>query len=374
MERSEALTTSSAPLREGTGSYIDWPAILAGTVVAAALGGLFTTFGAALGLGAVSAEPGEGSFNLMMVITAFWVIVTLIVSFAAGGYIAGRMRRRIDNANADEVQTRDGINGLVVWGLATLLTGWMAASALGTATTAVGSAVGGVAQAAGTAVGGMAQAAGSTVGGVVSAAGSAVGGVAQGIGQTATAAIEDDGISSYLNDTLLRPALDGAANGPSTTPRQPAMDDAELARQTGAIIANVFKTGEVSDDERAFLVAATASRTDLSEAEVEARVDQAVTAAQDARAQAEEAIATAQAQAEEALAAAEAEAARLAEEAQQAAIDAAETARKAAIMTAFLLTAAALVAAAAAIAAAVRGGLHRDEGRIFGGLSYRITR
>lgn len=374
MERSEAMTASAAPAREVSGSYIDWPAIFAGTVVAAALGGLFTTFGAALGLGTLSAEPGEGSFSLMLVITAFWVVVTLIVSFAAGGYIAGRMRRRIDNASADEVQARDGINGLVVWGLATLITGMMAASAIGTATTAVGTAVGGVAQAAGTAVGGVAQAAGSTVGGAVSAAGAAVGGVAQGIGGAASAAIEDDGISSYLNDTLLRPVLDGAANGPSTTPRRPATDDAELARQTGAIIANVFRTGEITDDERSFLVAATASRTNLSEAEVNARVDEAVTAAQDARAQAEEAIATAQAQAEEAMAAAEAEAARLAEEAKQAAIDAAETARKAAIMTAFLLTAAALVAAAAAMAAAVRGGLHRDEGRIFGGLSYRITR
>src|SRR5690606_30959649 len=131
-----------------------------GTVVAAALGGLFTTFGAALGLGAISAEPGEGSFSLMLVITALWVIISLIVSFAAGGYIAGRMRRRVDAASADEVQTRDGINGLVVWGLATLITGWMAASAIGTATTAVGSAVGGIAQAAGTAVGGVAQAAG----------------------------------------------------------------------------------------------------------------------------------------------------------------------------------------------------------------------
>ena len=374
MERTEHLTASAAPAQTVAGSYIDWPAIFAGTVVAAALGGLFTTFGAAIGLGAISAEPGEGSFSLMMVLTAFWVIISLIVSFAAGGYIAGRMRRRIDNASADEVQTRDGINGLVVWGLATLIVAWMGASAVGTAVTAVGSAAGGVAQAAGTAVGGLAQAAGSTVGGVVSAAGSAVGGLAQGAGQAVTAAVEDEGISTYINDTLLRPALDGAQNGPATTPRRPALDDAELARQTGAILANIFKTGEISDDERSFLVAATASRTSLSEQEVEARVDQAVTAAQDARAQAEEAIATAQAQAEEAMAAAQAEAERIAAEAQQAAIDAAETARKAAIMSAFLLTAAALVAGAAAVAAAVRGGLHRDEGRIFSGLSYRITR
>ena len=32
------------------GSYVDWPAIFAGTVVAVAIGLLLTTFGAALGL------------------------------------------------------------------------------------------------------------------------------------------------------------------------------------------------------------------------------------------------------------------------------------------------------------------------------------
>lgn len=363
MERSEAVTAAAAPVVPLDRSYIDWPAVLGGAVVAAATAGLFTAFGAALGLSTISAEPGEGNATLWMAITAFWIVVSLIAAFMAGGYVAGRMRRRVDNASADEVMVRDGMNGLVVWALGTLLAGWMAASAIGTAVTAVGNVAGGVAQAAGTAVGGVAQAAGTAVGGVAQAAGTAV-----------TAAVTDDGTADWLNDTLMRPMLDGATAGTTAgtttdgttttagaTPATPATDPAELSRQTGAILANVLRTGEVSDDERAFLVAATAQRTGLPEAEVEARVDAAVTGAQEARANAEQALADAQAQAEQ-----------MAAEAQDAAIAAAETARKSAILTAFLVTAAALIAAAAAVAGATRGGRHRDEGTIWAGFTYRF--
>ncbi len=361
MERTEALTAASAPVVPLDRSYIDWPAVLGGAVVAAATAGLFTAFGAALGLATISAEPGEGSGMLWMAVTAFWIVVSLIAAFMAGGYVAGRMRRRVDSASADEVMVRDGMNGLVVWGIGTLLAGFMAASAIGTAVTAVGNVAGGVAQAAGAAVGGVAQAAGTAVGGVAQAAGTAVGGVAQAAGTAVAAATGDDGTADWLNDTLMRPMLDGATAGAPVTPATPAEDPAELSRQTGAILANVLRTGEVSDDERAFLVAATAQRTALPEAEVEARVEAAVTGAQEARATAEQALADAQAEAE-----------RLATEAQDAAIAAAEVARKSAILTAFLLTAAALIAAAAAIAGATRGGRHRDEGTVWGGFTYRF--
>ena len=39
---------------------------------------------------------------------------SLVASYLAGGYIAGRMRRRVESATDDEVTARDGINGLVV--------------------------------------------------------------------------------------------------------------------------------------------------------------------------------------------------------------------------------------------------------------------
>lgn len=358
MERTEAMTTASAPHRDITGAYIDWAAVLGGAVVAAAIGGLFAAFGAALGLSTISAEPGEGSFNLWIVVTALWLVISLVASYLAGGYIAGRMRRRVDDASADEVATRDGINGLVVWGLGVLVTAWMAAGAISGAATAVG-----------TAATTAATAAGSAVGGVVQGAGTAVGGAVQGVAQAAGAAVPDDandGLMDYISSALMRPEVgamnQGVQQGDGTTsPGVPSMDDAELARQSGVVLGNVLRTGEISEDDRAFLIAAVARRTGQSDAEVEARVDQAVTAVQEARQNAEAAVAQARAEAE-----------RLANEAEETAIAAAETARKSAILTAFLLTAAALVAGAAAVSGAVRGGQHRDEGRIWGGFSYRV--
>ena len=350
MERTETMTTASAPRREMPGAYIDWAAVLGGAVVAAAIAGLCTAFGAALGLSTISAEPGEGSFGVWLAVTALWIVVSLVLSYLAGGYVAGRMRRRVDDAPADEVAARDGINGLVVWGLGMLVTAWMAAGAVGGAVSAVGAA---------------ASAAGSAAGGIAQGAGAAVGGAVQGVAQAAGAAVPedaDDGLLDYLNSTLMRPGVEGIRQLAGTAlPGAPATDDAELARQTAAVLGNVLRTGEISEEDRAFLVAAAARRTGQTEAEVEARVDQAVTSVQEARASAEEAAAATRAEAE-----------RLAQEAEDAAIAAAETARKSAILTAFLLTAAALVAGAAAVSGAVRGGRHRDENRIWGGFTYRF--
>lgn len=354
MERTETLSAASAPRGEVPGAYIDWAAVLGGAVVAAAIAGLFTAFGAGLGLSTISAEPGEGSFNAWLVVTALWFVVSLVASYLAGGYIAGRMRRRVEDATADEVAARDGINGLVVWGLGMLVTAWMAAGAISGAASAVGTA----ATAAGSAVGGVAQGVGSTAGGAL-----------QGVAQIAGAAVPentDDGVLDYVNSTLMRPAVDGLRQGAqqtggTTSPGTPSMDDAELARQSGVVLGNVLRTGEIPDGDREFLIAAVARRTGQTEAEVEARVDQAVTTVQETREKAETALADARAEAE-----------RLAQEAEDAAVAAAETARKSAILTAFLFAAAALVAGAAAVSGAVRGGRHRDEGRFWGGFTYRI--
>lgn len=325
MERTETLTAASAPTQELRGSYIDWAAVLGGGVVAAASMGLFTLFGAALGLSTISAEPGEGSPWLMLIVTAFWTVLSMVAAYMAGGYVAGRMRRRLDDASADEVSARDGINGLVVWGLGMLVGAWMAAGVVGTTVVATG-----------TAVGGAAQGAGAVVGGAVEAAAGA-------------AASTEDETLGWIGDSLMRAMPAAPAEPVAGAPAAP-VDEGMIPRQTAAILANAMRTGEVSEEDKAWLVAATAQTTGLTQEEATARVDQAITATEEARAEAQ----------------------RLLDEAEAAARDAAETARISAILTAFLLAAASLVAAAASVAGAVRGGRHRDEGRLFGGLSYRI--
>ena len=54
------------------------------------------------------------------VLSGAWVVLSAVGSFALGGYIAGRLRARWD-AGADEVHFRDGVHGLLVWGLAVII-------------------------------------------------------------------------------------------------------------------------------------------------------------------------------------------------------------------------------------------------------------
>ncbi|HDY95443.1 hypothetical protein LCGC14_0258050 [marine sediment metagenome] len=320
------------------GSYVDWPAIFAGTVVAVAIGLLLTSFGAALGLASITLDGTDDSSTLELVLTALWLVITLVASYLAGGYIAGRMRRRVESATEDEVTARDGINGLVVWGLGSVITAVMLSTAFTFAANTAGNVAAGAGKAAGT---------------VVEAAGSAVGGAAAGLADAAGAAIPDEAKNDptdYLSNQLLRP---NQVN-PTTA------DPEELAQQTASIMANVYRTGEVSEEDRTYLAGAVAARTDLTQAQAKTRVDTVVTEAQDARQEAEEAIAAAKAEAEQA-----------AEEAKEAAIDAAQAARNAAILTAFVLAAASLIAGVASVAGSVHGGRHRDQGRLFAGLTYR---
>ncbi|MCX7560572.1 hypothetical protein OS190_13425 [Sulfitobacter sp. F26204] len=132
-ERTETMTQASAPAFHHEGSYIDWSSILAGTVVASAIAFVFTTFGTALGLALISPYEGEGSALAALIAVGTWMLWTTISSFMAGGYIAGRMRRRIDSASADEVSIRDGIHGLAVWGAAVLLGAFLLGSSADTA-------------------------------------------------------------------------------------------------------------------------------------------------------------------------------------------------------------------------------------------------
>tara|TARA_R110002051_G_scaffold141578_1_gene214751 strand:+ start:2055 stop:2726 length:672 start_codon:yes stop_codon:yes gene_type:complete len=120
-ERTETLTHASAPTFSHEGSYVDWAAILAGAAVATSIAFVFTTFGAALGLSFASPYAGEGSAFAAALAVGLWMLWTTISSFMAGGYITGRMRRRIDQASGDEVHVRDGIHGLTVWAVAVLI-------------------------------------------------------------------------------------------------------------------------------------------------------------------------------------------------------------------------------------------------------------
>ncbi len=369
MVRETAVTPPRGPGPEGSDrSYIDWAAILAGAAIAAGSSVVLTTFAAGLGLGAISADPTEGISGFGLVLTALFTAISMVAVYMLGGYIAGRMRKRVDAADKDEITARDGIHGLVVWALGMLVGGMLAMNAVGSGARAVGSAAGTAVEAAGSAVGGVAQGAGQLAGGAISGVGQMVGGAASGAGQLAAGATENAGELSdmlpegmqanpldYLTDGLLRQDEPGAG-----------YSEAALRREVSGIIMTLVRTGEISEADQQYLRSAVAARTGLSEAEVNQRVQQAIAQARQIRQEAEQRLE----EAEQALQQARQEAEAAVANAKEEAIQAAENTRQAGVLTAFLLAASSLLAAVAAYIGAVRGGRHRDENKLWGGLRY----
>ena len=115
--------------RADTGAgYVDWGAILAGAVVSTAVALMFIAFGSALGLGlsSFSERPALPGFGVVIAI-GLWLIWLQTTAAFGGGYIAGRLRRRIHDAPKHEVEMRDGMHGLVVWGMGVLIAAAMTA-------------------------------------------------------------------------------------------------------------------------------------------------------------------------------------------------------------------------------------------------------
>ena len=111
--------------------YVDWAPILAGAVLAAAISTVMTAFGAAIGLTATSPVSGSAlSGTAWIVATGIWVLWIAVSSFVAGGYLAGRLRRRIYDASEHESDIRDGAHGLIVWAIGALLIGYLTTSAI----------------------------------------------------------------------------------------------------------------------------------------------------------------------------------------------------------------------------------------------------
>ncbi|MFD1881167.1 ATP synthase F0 subunit B [Paracoccus pacificus] len=381
MSDTEVLLADTQGVDATPRRVMDWPAIFAGAAIAAGVTVVLTGFTTALGLGSISAEPGEQGGGFMGVLVALFAFLGMLLAYALGGYVAGRMRTRAAGVSSDETMARDGTHGLTVWAvgtlLATLLTVMIATGGLRTVGNAAaslaeagGSAVGGALQGTGQVVGGVVSGAGQVAGGAISGAGQAIGGLAQGAGQAAGGGGLQDMLPGgmqanpidYLADQLLRPQPGATTN----------FSNEAIRRELGNILGNVIRTGELSEADRTYLVQALAARTELSEQEINQRLDQTVQSITAIRDDAQQRLDQARTQAEELAAQAKAEAERLQaeaqarlEEAKQTAIDATEAARKAAIWTALLLAISSIVAAGVAFAAAVKGGQDRDSGRFW---------
>src|SRR5438067_4996462 len=192
-------------------SSIDWAAVIAGAFVAAAISFVLLTFGTAIGLSITSPYPREGiSVTAFLVILALWVIWVSLTSFFAGGYLAGRMRRRV-SLSRHEAEVRDGVHGILVWALGILI------GSLITAWTA-----GGIAK-----TGAQAASASATA-------------VAAGFSSALTKAADP---VAYLADTLFRP-------GPTPPAGQPAAARGDPRAEAARIFARSAASGDVSADDQ----------------------------------------------------------------------------------------------------------------------------
>ncbi len=231
-------------------SFVEWGAVLAGAVLAAAISFVLLTFGAAIGLSATSPWPNSGvSAKVIASIAVFWAMAQQIGAFMAGGYVAGRMRLRW-HETGHEADFRDGLHGGLVWAVGVV----------------IGAAL------------------------FLSTAGGAAKTGAEIVGQTGTAAVSstNDPMGTVL-DTLLRPttvaqaappAGTATAAAPAARARLAAGDEtrAEMSR----ILASSVTKGSLSTQDRAYMAQLVSQRTGMSQQEAEKRVEDAVTAARQA--------------------------------------------------------------------------------------------
>jgi hypothetical protein len=282
---------------------MEWSAVFAGAIGASAISFLLLTFGAAVGMTLTSPLPEASGLSVwgMVVATAWWAVMVEIGAFFAGGYLAGRMRMRWGTGSLDEARFRDGAHGFTVWAvgvvIGALLLAWAGGSTLKTVT----------------------QAASNLSGG-------ALAGAANGGQQRSNPGAD------FASDMLLRPAprAGGSANAGSATGTA-NQDQQALRREVNRIFGSTITNRELTARDRDYLAEVVASRTGLSQADAQSRVDSTI---QDVQ--------------------------KFENDARQKA----DKARRYAVISGFLAAASLLIGLAAAVGGATLGGRHRDEGTV----------
>lgn len=243
----------AAPATADHSSYVDWPAIIGGIVLASAISLIMLAFGSAIGLSFTNFNASPDVSPVWIAIAAAsWLLWVQVSSFLAGGYLTGRMRRRMHDATEHESDVRDGAHGLLVWAGGTLVAAFIVGSGLGAAASAVGSAASTAAIA------------------------------ASNVADDAGAALDPN---AYFIDTLYRPAPNAAG--------ATVVQDTTAARDEAGRIFAAVADGEIAPEDKTYLVQSVVANTGLSEADATTRVDQTIAAINDAKAQAAAAAETA---------------------------------------------------------------------------------
>jgi len=267
----EAAMPTATQFLEGepTPNFVQWTPVFSGALVASALFLVLLAFGTALGLSVASSAPTwRDTSPTLAVLSGLYLVLTGLLSFGFGGYVAGRLRTKWAAVpHNDFVEFRDGTHGLVSWALAVVIVA------------------------------------------VVSAGISAV--------AVPKSAPATNAPSTTAGESLMAYDLDRLFRSDRATPADIAYTRAEASR---ILLTAGSRTG-IRDDDHQFLTGLVASRTGLSPADAERRVQEAIPAT---------ALAI-------------------------------KRARQSAVIAGFSIAAALLVGAAVAWYSAHLGGQHRDE-------------
>lgn len=235
---------------------VSWGAIFAGAVSAVALTALLSLLGLAIGFG--SLDPAEGdSVRGVPKSTLIWWAVISVLATGIGGFVAGRLAgipRSLTGA----------LHGLAVWSVATLLTLWLATTAVGFALGATANLVSTTARVATSAV--------STVGGAAVDAGSAA---VPSPSPAQVSSARDRAVQEAL--TLGRAAgmneqdLQQAQNAVAATAQDIARTPGDAGQDLSQLIDRLFQgpNAAISPAERERLVEEVARRSGVSREEAQ---------------------------------------------------------------------------------------------------------
>ena len=222
------------PLRESTRSAVSWGAVIAGAVIGAALTITLIIGGSGLGFLAVSPWQNDGVSGASIAVgTIVWLLVTQIIAYGISGYVAGRLRTRWTDVQRDEIYFRDTAHGFLVWALSSIV-GFILLTSI------TASIVSGTTQAGATLAGSTAGAASAVV-----------------VGSDETFSLD------YYSDTLLR------SNNPDQADNQKTH-----RKEISTILTRSIARGELSTDDKDYLISIIAQRAQISEGEARARLQQ----------------------------------------------------------------------------------------------------
>ena len=205
---------------------VNWGAVFAGAVAAAALASVLHAFAGAVGLAVSSTAPTwrDASIGLWFLSGVYLVLVAL-ASYGLGGYLTGMLCERYAGPVPDESELRDNVHGLLSWAVATLITVTLALMVAAMATR------------------------------VAAPSGSPMNSVAS------------ENTIAYDVDRLLR------------GDRRQGEDQAATRAEVGRILLTSSGHSGVSADDRTYLSRLVAARTGLAQPEAERRVDSAIASA-----------------------------------------------------------------------------------------------